>query len=102
MHSAHYILHTLHCTLYNAHYILNYVLLTSYWTIHTAHYILITKYFTLHTANYIFQTTYCIRIRTRGGNTVKYTLSPEGTPEGKGVYLPTYTQLSPNMDSIYH
>ena len=25
---------------------------------------------------------------------------PEGTPEGKGVYLTAYPELSPNTDSI--
>ena len=34
------------------------------------------------------------------GYTVKYTPSPEGTPEGKGVYLTVYPESSPNTDSI--
>ena len=46
----------------------------------------------------------CIRIRTRRSNIplrLKEFLraKPEGTPEGKGVYLTVYPELSPNTDS---
>ena len=34
------------------------------------------------------------------GYTVKYNPLPEGTPEGKGLYLTLYPELSPNTDSI--
>ena len=52
-----------------------------------------------------FRMLYCIRIRKRDkGYTVKYNPLPEGvpngTPEGKGVYLTVHPKLSPNMDSI--
>ena len=57
---------------------------------------------------------YCICFVTRGytvsllgrdeGYTVKYAPSsegvPKGTPEGEGVYLTIYTELSPNTDII--
>ena len=42
------------------------------------------------------------------GYTVKYTpclkefprAKPEGTPEGKGIYLTVYPELSPNSDGV--
>ena len=41
-------------------------------------------------------THFCIRIMTREFLRAK----PEGTPEGKGVYLTVYSKSSPNTDSI--
>ena len=51
---------------------------------------------------------YCIRIRTRWGiygQIYPFTWrssesKAEGTPEGKGVWLTVYSELSPNTDSI--
>ena len=34
------------------------------------------------------------------GYMVKYNPLPEGTPEGKGLYLTVYPQLRPNTDNI--
>ena len=34
------------------------------------------------------------------GYTVKFAPSPSGTPDGEGVYLTIYIELSPNTDSI--
>ena len=55
---------------------------------------------------------YCIRIRTRRGiyGQIYITLclkefpraKPEGTPEGKGLYLTMYPKSSPNTDIISH
>ena len=49
---------------------------------------------------------YCIRLRTRRGiygqeyRKEFLRVMPEGTPEGKGVYLTVYPDLSPNTDRI--
>ena len=43
---------------------------------------------------------YHIRIKTRQGIYRKMYTLMEGTPEGEGVYLTIYPELSPNTDSI--
>ena len=34
------------------------------------------------------------------GYMVKYNPLPQGTPEGKGLYLPVYPESSPNTDIV--
>ena len=75
-------------------------------TLNHAHCTMHTEPCKLHHSNCIMHTVSVLG--RKEGYSVKYTLclkefpraKPEGAPEGEGVYLTVYPELSPNMDSI--